>query len=533
MGGFIGSISENNNMTLSFSNCTNNGKIEAYYYFEIYGECVGGFVGSIYINTNANITISNCTNNGTFSGKKGIGGFIGFIKWRTNIRVEIIDCLNNGNVDGKNGVGGFVGFSSYDSGTSFNSFFAINNANKGNIQATERVACGMFCVGSTSYNLTTTILNSVNKGYVKAETKAYGIAISPTTVRNVVSMGDVTGKSDSFSFWESSSDADLSYCLKNNCKDSTTNATLFLYNTTTECYDIESGECVHDLLNKESLNKRFGRVWTNKLDFLDKMNLTINVSGGLDASFVVESGTPLNQVNELSSFLSNVKSCLADARSAVRLVYDSAHIVSRNMSLVLGNCSSVSIGSPVNKNRILFDGDELEQLTRMFNFSFDDFISVDKVSGNFVNKSTVIENDMAIALCHNVTVESSENNISESFRAEDSTSLNDNENVIKYTNAFVFIDKNTRKVVQFNTKVTEDMWLLLGHQVNTRGFKSSQFFVESGQQLNTNKGLAEYFDETNFYNVTDAKNGTAYSGSTRVYEDMEVVIIDLCGTFSE
>ena len=47
------------------------------------------------------------------------------------------------------------------------------------------------------------------------------------------------------------------------------------------------------------------------------------------------------------------------------------------------------------------------------------------------------------------------------------------------------------------------------------------------------KGLAEYFDETMFFNVTDAKNGTAYSGSTRVYENMDVVINDLCGTFNK
>lgn len=41
------------------------------------------------------------------------------------------------------------------------------------------------------------------------------------------------------------------------------------------------------------------------------------------------------------------------------------------------------------------------------------------------------------------------------------------------------------------------------------------------------------FEPDKYYNVTDATNGTPYSGTTRVYENMDVVIKDLCDTFSQ
>ena len=91
-----------------------------------------------------------------------------------------------------------------------------------------------------------------------------------------------------------------------------------------------------------------------------------------------------------------------------------------------------------------FDGDKLEQLTLLLEFSFDGYIKVDKITGDFVNESSVIEDDMVIALCYNVTVESSENNIKDSFPVEHKTRLSEDEKVKRYTNDFFFIDRSTR-----------------------------------------------------------------------------------------
>ena len=318
-------------------------------------------------------------------------------------------------------------------------------------------------------------------------------------------MGDVTGSSGSNSFWEASTDVDLFFGLKSKCKNCGAKATLFVHNTNTGFYEVESHELVHDLLNNEAVNQHFGMVWTSELDLVDKVNLTVNVSGLLETSFVVESGTPLDQVDGLSPLLGGENHCVTNANSVRRSVDYSSYLVSRNMNLKIGICSSVSLGSPVNKNVLLLVGDKLEQFIRFYGFLFDGFILVDKNTNTIIDESTVIEDGMVIALCHNVTVQSSENNIKDSFPVEHKTHLSDDENVKRYTNSFFFIDRNTQELIQFSTKVEKDMWLLLAHQVTTSGYKSSAFFVESGQQLDTNKGLAEYFDETMFFNVTDAK----------------------------
>ena len=175
------------------------------------------------------------------------------------------------------------------------SLFIINSANKGSISAKGGMACGVSCVHpERNFNVNTTILNSINKGSVNAGTDAYGITNNITKSRNVVSMGEVTGSSGFFSFWKSSTDVDLFFGLKSKCKNCSAKATLFEHNTSTGFYEVESHELVHDLLNDEAVNQHFGMVWTSELELVDKVNLTVNVSGLLETSFVVESGTPLN-----------------------------------------------------------------------------------------------------------------------------------------------------------------------------------------------------------------------------------------------
>ena len=258
----------------------------------------------------------------------------------------------------------------------------------------------------------------------------------------------------------------------------------------------------------------------------------MTVSGELNGTSLVESGSALSEIDMLAPFL-NEQFGFVSWNNETRIVCDSSDLVSRNMNIVIIKKYCVKVGSPHNKNVYALPNTTVKQLIQEHEFSFDGFILVNKNTNTIIDESTVIEDGMVISLCHNVTVESSENNIKDSFPVEHKTCLSDDENVKRYTNSFVFIDRNTQELMQFSTKVEKDMWLLLAHQVTTSGFKSSAFFVESGQQLDTNKGLAEYFDETMFFNVTDAKNGTEYSGSTRVYETMDVVIIDLCGTFNK
>ena len=138
------------------------------------------------------------------------------------------------------------------------------------MSAENRMACGMFCINLRyAQNPNTSVLNSINKGSVNATTSVYGITNITTKARNVVSMGEVNASSDSFTFWKSSSDADLFFCIDGKCINCTDGTTLFMQNTNTGFYEVESGEHVHDFLNAEVEKQNYGMFWTEELELVE------------------------------------------------------------------------------------------------------------------------------------------------------------------------------------------------------------------------------------------------------------------------
>ena len=283
---------------MTISNSINNGNVTG-------TDSTGGFVGRFISITDA--TISNCTNNGniTYSGnsqKGGGGGFVGHISSWKNTIIAISNCTNNGIVIGNGDcAGGLVGC--IEPHLSF-SLETINNANKGSVSVENGIACGIFCVNSEpNHHVSTRIMNTINKGNINATTYAYGLTNIANVIRNVVSMGEVAGLSGSYTFWNASNDAHLFFGLKHKCINCSDDATLFDNNTDTGFYSVvDSHEHVDDLLNDEAVNQHFGMVWSGELELVDKVNLTVVVSGLLDASFFTESGTPLIELGNLSDY---------------------------------------------------------------------------------------------------------------------------------------------------------------------------------------------------------------------------------------
>ena len=293
-GGFVGYITCNNNMTITISNSANNGFVTGSLY-------VGGFVGDINTNTNVTMIVSNTTNNGnvTVNGFF-VGGFVGHIE-QTSIFTTVTNSSNNGTVTGILYIGGFVGqisdnsmiaaVSNYaNNGVVIGGYYAggfagiiftksslnstvldiMNSANKGSVSATDYV-CGFFYVHEQfSFNVNTTVMNSIHNGSVVAEKDAYGITNNITVARSVVSMGNVTGSSNSYTFWDASTDVDLFFGLDGMCFNCDGNATLFHLNNDTGFYEVvETGEHVDDLLNKQSKQHGYGMFWSNELEFID------------------------------------------------------------------------------------------------------------------------------------------------------------------------------------------------------------------------------------------------------------------------
>ena len=183
--------------------------------------------------------------------------------------MTISNSVNTGNING-NDIGGFLGFIATLSDSSLSTLSILNSVNKGNVSAEKGLACGMFYVSPDSADsLNTTVLNSINKGGVNGTTSAYGITNIITKARNVVSMGEVTGPSGSFTFWNTSTDVDLFFGLDGKCVNCSDGTTLFVHNTNTGFYEVfESGEHVHDLLNAEVEKQNFGMFWTEELDLV-------------------------------------------------------------------------------------------------------------------------------------------------------------------------------------------------------------------------------------------------------------------------
>ena len=287
-GGFVGYINDNN-ITVSILHSINNGIVTGSAGY------AGGFVGEICYNTNMTLTISHSTNNGNVTGSEGyVGGFVGYIDWN-NITVSISKSTNNGIVTGKYGVGGFVGSIYTDPESNFITLSIINNANKGNVSAND-VACGLFCVESEmNSNMSTTVENSINKGNVNASTHAYGITNIITMARNVVSMGDVNGSSNSHTFWDSFIDVDLFIGLEDKCLNCSENATRVRLNTTTGFYEvIGTGEHVDDILNEQSEQNGYGMLWSKELELVDEWVKPSSQSESSTSYSVVSQSTPLS-----------------------------------------------------------------------------------------------------------------------------------------------------------------------------------------------------------------------------------------------
>ena len=186
-------------------------------------------------------------------------------------------------------VGGFVGL--VDSSDDL-SFYIVNSANKGGVLAKNGIACGLICVFSEpNINANYTIENSINKGDVNAENRAYGIANIVTSARNVVSMGNVTGKSESYTFWNEFTDVDLFYGMKDKCINCSADATLFEYDESAECFVVVSTrDHMHTLLNDEALERDYGMLWTTELDLVNP-SMPFSSSSSSSSAYLSSSST--------------------------------------------------------------------------------------------------------------------------------------------------------------------------------------------------------------------------------------------------
>lgn len=217
-----------------------------------------------------------------------------------------------------------------------------------------------------------------------------------------MSIRDVSGDSGSFTFWMSSNDADLFFALNGKCSNCV-GETLIQYDQKKCVFEVvESGQNVHDILNIESAKQRYDMAWTKDLDLIVKPIVVIN--GLFNSYFVVETGAQLVEIGNLSSYFDDGLHGFVSGECETRVVFNSAYVVTQSIELTLGLMASVTVGEPIKATKQMIAGETLEQAFCLFGFVFDDFFVVDAGTIQLLDKSTIIERNMTLRLCHHVTV---------------------------------------------------------------------------------------------------------------------------------
>ena len=429
LGGFVGYIYDSHYISLAISNSLNNGTVIGD------DNCVGGFIGSLDRNSDVNVSFLECVNDGSITGNDNIGGFVGIIHGNDKIDVTIFRCINSGHaIESGSFCAGFVGCiygninfvmnlsSSTNNGSIIakktfaggfiglifspdeSHFMFFDDSNKGGVSAETELACGFFCVSSIEdTGADITVFNSINKGNINAPANAYGIANFLKSADHVVSMGDVIASSNPHTFWGQVSYSSSFFALKDKCVGCDGHETSFVFNEDIRMYDIVvENSHLHDVLNQEAkTNDRCHKLWTSELELVDK--LYVQVIGLFDERIIIESGMPLKRVGNLSKYFVDEQYGFLSADSETSILYDSEYIITSDLTIILGVLVNVSV-VPINKQEKLLIGETLEQVANLFGFSMEAFfVRVDNTN-MVLNKSSIIEADVVLVLCHNVTV---------------------------------------------------------------------------------------------------------------------------------
>lgn len=156
-GGFIGSIRNNKNISIIFSNSMSTAYVHG-------NKSTGGFVAATENNTNVSFAVSSSTTNGIVIGVDvHVGGFIGNIYRNKDINMAFYDCMGNGSATGIQNVGGFMG---HIYGNTNIDLFISRCTNNGTTNSSGFYAGGFTGLIGYNQNSNMTILHSTNNGFV-------------------------------------------------------------------------------------------------------------------------------------------------------------------------------------------------------------------------------------------------------------------------------------------------------------------------------------------------------------------------------
>ena len=514
MGGFIGELYANIGIGLDISNAENMASISGFYY-------VSGFIGSVAKSGDTGIIFSGSINSGNVVGDGSVGGFIGNCISNQNITLGVHRCVSSGSIGGREGVAGFIGTICPSISGVF-SLEITNSIGSGIILTNGKNACGMFCVyGTMNSGDKAMVYNSMSKGVFKitSSTTAYGIANDITRAVNVVSMVNITASSSSHLFWGQSNDVSLFYGFNGNCPNCLTDdAALFKQSESNGLYElIESGRYVDDVLNDQvtdvdarwtfdlsltldNLGVKVGKP-VNRYLFIDPVNPLDNlaslcevfmneciivdnttkmpihdsssikkgsvvlfcynvvVSGIISDSYYVEMDTQMKGIKSLSPFF-NEQYGVVSFDSGTRVVFNSASVVSKSMRIMVVKKLRVVLGKPYTQVVYVYPGDTLGEIEKEHGLQLDGFVFIAKDTQTILTKLSVIETDIYLKLCHDVTLSGV---FTGSFFVEHGNTLGDIKELQPFwNNDFTLLDATNKSKVYTNmTTVLDNMTIVI------------------------------------------------------------------------
>lgn len=273
VGGLIGCVDSSSDISIGIRSTTTWGSMFG-------SDNLGGFIGSVQNNDKVSITIASSDNHGSVMSQFGTnhGGLIGSLKGNTVSKVDIQESYNKGNINGKSYVAGFIGY--VDEAGSMSSLSVKNSINTGTIEGASSVSCGFFCTDvSAVIKMEINVHNSVNHGNVAAE-YAYGVSNVVPVTSNVVNLGSVNGKLESYSLWKAPSVDQFCYALSSTCKNCGMAVHFFKEDDGT--YYVSGTKMrVDDMLNwMVSLNQNWKQLkfWTKSLDYFIPKHQSVSLA---------------------------------------------------------------------------------------------------------------------------------------------------------------------------------------------------------------------------------------------------------------
>ena len=575
VGGFVGYIYNSANSALNITNGINNGFTKGT------GEQVGGFIGTLNLNDNLNVGITNSEIIASVSGRTHVGGFIGITMNSKNSKIVLSHCICGDLINGSGNVGGFVGYITSNSGFSL-ALEITNSVNEGTILTSNKNACGMFCVDTKyNFNVSTTVHNSINRGEVRTGSigTAYGITNNITKATNVVSMGWVTGSSNSHSFWETSFDASMFFGLKSKCqKCADDGATVFEKSAENGLFITESGERVDETLNKNtneddakwtfelSLTTNFVNVIAGKPvngeiivdganplgQLLDLCNVfmggctivnkqtnkpiygssikngtmvsfchSVSVDGFIQKTLFVEMNTEMKDIDALSTFWSDHYDVI-DADEA-SVVYNSSFVVNKNMRLLIVEKHCVAFGKPISKSVFVRTGMTLGQICQQEGIGLDGFVVRNQETQEWIEKAYEVVKDLHLELLHQVIVSGV---LTATLFVEHESCLGDINELKPFLNEefWLFNPSDTTHVYTTNTiiesnievRISRQACVSFGHPLNTKMFVTPGTTLETIQQ--------QHGFQLDGFIVLINGTQTILTGSSKIETDTELIL---------